>query len=1156
MTAKRFRRRPGLERLEDRTVPATLSNFLTSSHTDLNLSFVAGSVEPWSIEPRDADSGVAYRADDAVLYVGAAALAVRPASSEFDFLGVGSGASFYQLPQNQNPETLFLGVAGQGASPADFDRYNPAAESGGRVSGLGRWLKVTLVDVDHFTPAGTPGTGKFSVWLSGDTGPSKFMATSDGIAASDALWSVAGGHVDYNWGFSQKGRYEVTVKLSGYLNDGNTTSLGEYVESDPMTLYFSVRSVGQLEFDAPTYTVNEGGGAATVTVRRVNGSDGRISVQYAAGDGSATAGSDYAATSGTLTFDDQQTSKMITIPIIDDAAVEGVETINLTLSNPGPLDLAEYLVTSQGDAHGLLGAQATATLSIGDNDATTNTPPTISAIADQSTSANTPKEVAFTVGDAQTDPTALQVSAASSNVTLVPSGNFTYGGSGAARTVTVAPAADQTGSATITITVTDAGGLTATATFVLTVSAANSPPTITNIPDQSTDEDIAKLVTFTVGDIETPPANLTVTATSSNQALVANANLVVAASGAERTLTITPAPDRSGAATITVTVKDAGGAETQKTFAVTVRPVGDSPTAFDDTFAVSPGNVLRANVLANDQNVDSDPLAAALLAPPNHGVLTLGPNGSFVYAPGPTFAGSDTFTYTAANVAGTDTATVTVTAASDPDIEAVIGPSHADIGVNFEDGQWDLHVHIHDADLEYEPGHAVYDVARGALVNRPAGTEFDFLGAAAGASIYRLTQTINPELLFLGLAAEELQPGTFEEGHARVTLRAVDGPGHFSAWKSTDAGPDVLFATSDGVTDVDFSDILEGGHSDMNWAFTAPGRYAVTLEAKGTLIGANAPTSAAATYYFAVDANLATTTTLGATPNATTGGSLVTFTASVAPPEAAGTVAFVDGGTPIAGGEAIALVNGVAVFQYSLFTAGTHTITAHYSGSSGYAGSVSSPVTVVITAAPPQLAGVELNGHLLDFVGNQHSRVVGVVVAFNQPVELDAGALSLGLHTNDVFYAGLARPSGFGVLPASLTLDTADNTRWTVTFAGNTETGPDGLSSLQDGVYDLKIDASKVHPLGVPGLSMAANFTTTFHRLFGDTGAPATPPGGTPNVDFEAVVNTGDNLVFRGAFNNSANYKAFLDFNGDGAINSGDNLQFRNRFNKSLTWRA
>ena len=43
------------------------------------------------------------------------------------------------------------------------------------------------------------------------------------------------------------------------------------------------------------------------------------------------------------------------------------------------------------------------------------------------------------------------------------------------------------------------------------------------------------------------------------------------------------------------------------------------------------------------------------------------------------------------------------------------------------------------------------------------------------------------------------------------------------------------------------------------------------------------------------------------------------------------------------------------------------------------------------------------------------------------------------------------------------------------------------------GVYDLTITAAKVHPFGVPGLAMAANSKTTFHRLYGDTTPPATP---------------------------------------------------------------
>jgi hypothetical protein len=141
-------------------------------------------------------------------------------------------------------------------------------------------------------------------------------------------------------------------------------------------------------------------------------------------------------------------------------------------------------------------------------------------------------------------------------------------------------------------------------------------------------------------------------------------------------------------------------------------------------------------------------------------------------------------------------------------------------------------------------------------------------------------------------------------------------------------------------------------------------------------------------------------------------------------------------------------------------------------------------------------------------------------------------------------------------LPSSLALATTDNIAWTVTFSGNTETGLDGINSLKDGVYDLNITAAKVHPAGAPTIAMAANATTTFHRLFGDSNAPTTLSSGTTGVDLQALVNSGDNLSFRGAFNNPINYKAIFDVNGDGLVNSGDNLQFRSRFNSLLTWRT
>lgn len=99
-----------------------------------------------------------------------------------------------------------------------------------------------------------------------------------------------------------------------------------------------------------------------------------------------------------------------------------------------------------------------------------NTPPTISMIADLTvTRDSTTGPIGFTVGDNETSPNSLSVTAISGNQTLVPGANITLGGSGANRTITIIPASGQIGSATITVTVSD-GSLSTTRSFVLTVT--------------------------------------------------------------------------------------------------------------------------------------------------------------------------------------------------------------------------------------------------------------------------------------------------------------------------------------------------------------------------------------------------------------------------------------------------------------------------------------------------------------------------------------------------------------------------------------------------------------------------------------------------------------------------------------------------------------
>jgi hypothetical protein len=95
----------------------------------------------------------------------------------------------------------------------------------------------------------------------------------------------------------------------------------------------SSTTAGIFSFSNNAYQVNEATGTATITVTRTNGT-GSASVNYSTRDNTATAGRDYTATNGTLTFAAGETSKTFTVSILQDSKFESPETVRLTLSNP------------------------------------------------------------------------------------------------------------------------------------------------------------------------------------------------------------------------------------------------------------------------------------------------------------------------------------------------------------------------------------------------------------------------------------------------------------------------------------------------------------------------------------------------------------------------------------------------------------------------------------------------------------------------------------------------------------------------------------------------------------------------------------------------------------------------------------------------------
>jgi|GEM_PF-5415064 len=212
----------------------------------------------------------------------------------------------------------------------------------------------------------------------------------------------------------------------------------------------------------------------------------------------------------------------------------------------------------------------------------TNSDPTISDILDQNTNEDTATGViAFTVGDAETAPGSLIVTATSSNQVLVPDANITLGGTGANRTIDILPALNQFGASTITVSVSD-GIDSASDTFVLTVDPVNDQPTTTGIADVNEFVDAADTVIDlwpSFADVEDTDGQLIYTVTGNTNAGLFTSVTVTGAPN--QNLVLDYAPATTGTADITVRATDTGGLFVETTFTVTVVLFNNPPTGGD-----------------------------------------------------------------------------------------------------------------------------------------------------------------------------------------------------------------------------------------------------------------------------------------------------------------------------------------------------------------------------------------------------------------------------------------------------------------------------------------------------------------------------------------------------------------------------------------------
>lgn len=126
------------------------------------------------------------------------------------------------------------------------------------------------------------------------------------------------------------------IELSNAVPGGNVLAASIVTTDGQITIVDNEEAVN---VTTSITTVDESTGLATVTLTLDNAVQGGFTVDYSTANGSATAGTDFSATDGTATFAGSAGEQVtFTVPILDDAVVEGTESLGIQLSNVVPGD--------------------------------------------------------------------------------------------------------------------------------------------------------------------------------------------------------------------------------------------------------------------------------------------------------------------------------------------------------------------------------------------------------------------------------------------------------------------------------------------------------------------------------------------------------------------------------------------------------------------------------------------------------------------------------------------------------------------------------------------------------------------------------------------------------------------------------------------------
>ncbi|MEC5388368.1 Calx-beta domain-containing protein, partial [Uliginosibacterium sp. H3] len=438
-------------------------------------------------------------------------------------------------------------------------------------------------------------------------------------------------------------------------------------------------------------TVNEAAGTATFTVTLSAASGQVVTVNYATGGGTATAGSDYTAVSGTLTFAAGTTTQTITVPITNDLAIESSETFNVTLSGATNATIADNTgvgtITDNDtapvidlDANNSSGATgANYTLSFTENTAgagpsITDADFTITGVSSGTLAGATIVLTNRQTGDALnlgTDVAGISVNTVSTAGTVT----ITLSGAGTVadyvqriKNISFTNNVDDPSATarTVTVQVTDGVNSSNTATTTINVIPVNDEPTTNNVTATG-NEDTLITVTLAGADVDGTVAGYVISSLPVNGTLYSNAagtTVITAGSVVTGPVYFRPSTDWNGSTSFQYAARDNNGLtdSTPATATINVTPVNDgAPAAVADTFSTVLGTpiiITQAQLLANDTLRDH--AAISSVSAGSGGSLVNNGDGTYTFTP--SAAGTGSFTYTLTDDDGqTSTATVSVT---------------------------------------------------------------------------------------------------------------------------------------------------------------------------------------------------------------------------------------------------------------------------------------------------------------------------------------------------------------------------------------------------------------------------------------------------------------------------------------------------------------